>query len=616
MAKRKVYVADFETTVYEGQKSTEVWAAALVELNTEDVSIDHSLDAFMERLTKLGSSIIYFHNLRFDGEFILAWLHDNGFEPYLLKTGDRETDITFGKPGQMPNWSYIVNISDMGMWYSMHIRIGKAKIEIRDSLKLLPFPVKKIGKDFGTKHQKLEMEYKGFRYAGCEITPEEQEYIANDVLVVKEALEIMFREGLKGLTIGSCCLKEFKDNYRKQEYEYLFPDLYEITLPEEYGAPDAFTYINKAYHGGWCYLVPEKKDRIYHNGCTLDINSLYPSRMYYERYPIGTPWFFEGYIPAIVDRPNIYYFVRFRCRFKLKEGMLPTVQIKDDMLYSPTEWLTTSDVYIRKHNYYSSYYYDLEGLKQPARPTLTMTGPDFEFFMQHYDTWDMEILDGCYFETMSGLFGHYIQKWMKVKEVSTGARRQIAKLLLNNLYGKMAASKRSDFKLPVYDPISESMKYICILADEKTPGYIPIGAAITSYSRIYTITAAQANYHGPNTPGFIYADTDSMHLDLDPEEVKGVELHDTKLGAWKCETRWDDAVFHRQKTYIEKEGDTYIIRCAGMPEASKKIFEDGLRSGKYQLSDFGKGLKLPGKLVPERIKGGIVLREIDYELRF
>ena len=28
--------------------------------------------------------------------------------------------------------------------------------------------------------------------AGCEITPEEQEYIANDVLVVKEAIEIMY----------------------------------------------------------------------------------------------------------------------------------------------------------------------------------------------------------------------------------------------------------------------------------------------------------------------------------------------------------------------------------------------------------------------------------------
>lgn len=41
--KSRVYVADFETTVYAGQVSTEVWAAASVELFTEDVIIHHSI---------------------------------------------------------------------------------------------------------------------------------------------------------------------------------------------------------------------------------------------------------------------------------------------------------------------------------------------------------------------------------------------------------------------------------------------------------------------------------------------------------------------------------------------------------------------------------------------
>ena len=38
------FVGDFETTVYEGQKSTEVWASAVVELYSEDVQILHSLE--------------------------------------------------------------------------------------------------------------------------------------------------------------------------------------------------------------------------------------------------------------------------------------------------------------------------------------------------------------------------------------------------------------------------------------------------------------------------------------------------------------------------------------------------------------------------------------------
>ena len=90
----------------------------------------------------------------------------------------------------MPNNSFKYSISDKGQWYNIIIKVNNHFIEIRDSLKLLPFSVKRIGQSFGTKHKKLDMEYTGFRYAGCNITEKEKEYIANDVLVVKEALEI------------------------------------------------------------------------------------------------------------------------------------------------------------------------------------------------------------------------------------------------------------------------------------------------------------------------------------------------------------------------------------------------------------------------------------------
>ena len=42
MNEQRVFVGDFETTVYEGQTKTEVWAAACVELYTEDVAIFHN----------------------------------------------------------------------------------------------------------------------------------------------------------------------------------------------------------------------------------------------------------------------------------------------------------------------------------------------------------------------------------------------------------------------------------------------------------------------------------------------------------------------------------------------------------------------------------------------
>ena len=51
--KVKYLVGDFETTVYEGQKNTEVWASAIVEMFTEDVSIFHSIDETSKYLCSL-----------------------------------------------------------------------------------------------------------------------------------------------------------------------------------------------------------------------------------------------------------------------------------------------------------------------------------------------------------------------------------------------------------------------------------------------------------------------------------------------------------------------------------------------------------------------------------
>ena len=49
------------------------------------------------------------------------------------------------------------SISDKGQWYTIIIKVNNHFIEIRDSLKLLPFSVRRIGQSFGTKHKKLDM---------------------------------------------------------------------------------------------------------------------------------------------------------------------------------------------------------------------------------------------------------------------------------------------------------------------------------------------------------------------------------------------------------------------------------------------------------------------------
>ena len=531
-------------------------------------------------------------------------------------------------------------ISDTGQWYKMLIKVKNHYIEFRDSLKLLPFSVEDIGISFDTLHKKLQMKYKGFRYAGCEITEKERNYLKNDVLVMKEALEIMYTEGHVKLTIGSCCLSEYKQSVGDKLYNKLFPNLYDIPLTDVYGADSVGAYVRKAYHGGWCYLVKGKEKKIFTNGTTADVNSLYPSMMSSEsgnEYPTGLPTFWRGnYIPEIATQN--YYFVRFKTRFYIKDGKLPFIQIKNSFMYKMTEMLETSDILNSADGKYYSEYYNANGELQKATLTLTMTMTDYKLFKEHYNVKDFEILDGCYFTPVVGLFDKYIEKYKKQKLENKGAKRTLAKLYLNNLYGKMASNTNSSFKV-AYVKENNTIGFFTVPANDKQPGYIAVGAAITSYARNFTIRAAQRNYHGVNEPGFIYADTDSIHCDLKPEEIKGIKVHNKNFCCWDLESCWDIGYFVRQKTYIEhvtheeleEVKPFFSVKCAGMPQKCKDLFIESMKDKPdlkdrtedeeeflqqhRTITDFNIGLTVPGKLIPKRVPGGTLLVETTYEMR-
>ena len=649
----KTLCCDFETTVYENQEKTEVWSVACVELYTEDVLVFHSLPEFYEYIVSLNKNLLlYFHNLKFDGSFILSFLlKDLKMKQAFDMTNNNPIEGSFKNERDMENNTFKYTISNMGQWYTIVIKVNNKFIEIRDSLKLLPFSLERIGESFKTKHKKLTMEYKGRRYAGCEITPEEMEYIKNDVLVMKEALEIMYSEGHKKLTIGSCCLEEFKKTHIKEDYEMFFPNLYDYRIDEKiYGVRTAGEYIKKSYKGGWCYLVKGKEHKKYYNGVTVDVNSLYPSMMSSESgnyYPVSEPHFWVGDIPKEAydseyngNISHKYYFVRIKTRFKIKENYLPFVQIKNNFLYRGNECLESSDVTLCNGEVVTEYE-NPDGTHNDGRVILTLTMTDYILLKEHYDLIDCEVLDGCWFYAEKGIFDDYIEKYKKIKLESKGAIRELAKLFLNNLYGKMATSPDSSFKYAMMK--DNVLSLTTVRASDKTPGYITIGSAITSYARNFTIRASQKNFYGKDKAGFIYADTDSIHCDLPMEEIKGVELHDKNFCCWKVECEWDIGFYSRQKTYIEHivikddkklEIPYYDIKCAGMPPRSKYLFNLSISGNtpvesKYELSeeeekfvkekhtieDFKIGLKVPGKLLAKRIEGGTVLSETTFEFR-
>lgn len=623
------FMADFETTtVLNTEGRVNVWAAAVVPITnntaSEEAFVFASLEEFMGFCDSMAPADFYFHNLKFDGMFIVDWLFRQGYKTSL---GIREDGSQFWlKTKLMPFKSFKVLISKEGLFYNIEICNEKGiHYTIKDSLKILPFSVKQIGKGFKTIHLKTEIDYDNHNGdENISITKEEEEYIKNDVFVVAEALQTMFAEGYTAATIGSNCMREYKR--MNATFKDDFPNLYGKGFGD---ITDVGAFVRNAYGGAWTYVAPDKQNRLVKNGVTLDVNSLYPYVMHSSsgvRYPAGEPYASDHNLA----HPERFYFVRFRCSFHLKHGKLPFVHIRGNPHYPPSKTLESSDINGKQY---------FEGEKIMIE--MTMVKYEFELFLEHYDV-DYEILDALYFHLLPlGEFDQYINKYYKQKAESEGAMRSKAKLMQNNLYGKFATSNESSFKIPVY--IDGKVEFITVEEYDKEPGYIPVGATVTAAAKCYTIRAAQKNYH-PGKPGFCYADTDSLHLDMPLSEVVGVEVDGKKLGAWKCEAEWDKAIFVRAKCYIEvEEGKNHCdIKCAGLPERGKMLLRwsmgyvpkedailqkerheiDKMGSEAWEfanvprtLKDYKVGLRIPGKLKPTVVPGGVILEKVSYLIK-
>lgn len=554
-----LYTADFETTT--DPTDCRVWAYGICEIgNPDNFQYGNSIDEFMEWAKKEKKVTTYFHNLKFDGEFILCWLFEHGFK--LVVDRRNLTDNTF-----------TTLISDKGQFYSMEIcfkRLGKEResLTIYDSLKILPFSVAAIAKGFNLPIRKLEIDYHETREKGHELTQQEIDYLRNDVDIVARALNTLFEQGLTKMTQGSNALYDYKQTVGTKNFNKWFP------------IPDYDSDIRQSYKGGFTYLNPKFKELDLSEGIVLDVNSLYPSVMYYQPLPYGEGIFFKGkYKP---DKIYNLYVQMFTCQFELKPGYIPTIQLKNNLSFIPTQYLESSD---------------------GEDVTLCLTNVDLDLFMEHYDVFNIEYHSGWKFKSTIGLFKDYIDKWNKVKMESTlngnKAMRTLAKLMLNALYGKFALNPSVQSKLPWYD--NGVIKYKLGEKETREPIYIPVGTFITAWARYKTISSAQKVYDR-----FVYADTDSLHL-VGTEIPDMLEIDPVKLGAWKHESTFTRARFIRQKSYIEEIDGVLNITCAGMPD----------RCYQYVTWDnFHTGATYAGKLGMTHVNGGIVLKDIPFSIKY
>jgi hypothetical protein len=198
--------------------------------------------------------------------------------------------------------------------------------------------------------------------------------------------------------------------------------------------------------------------------------------------------------------------------------------------------------------------------------------------------------------------------------------RALAKLQLNSLYGKFATGTNVTGKEPYLDE-DGTVRLRMGPDEQRDPVYTATGVFITSYARDVTIRAAQANYST-----FAYADTDSLHLLRD--SVPGtINIHSTELGAWKHEYDFTEAYYIRPKAYLERtaEGDFHNA-IAGVPVHMSMVLRfDDLRNGRNVSIHHGdvtrwddpdgRNVLMHGKLNPQPVPGGIVLKNIPFELK-
>lgn len=574
--------ADFETTTNEND--CRVWAFAVCEIgNPEYFQWGTSIDEFLNYCENSDNSTFYFHNLKFDGEFIICRLFEQGFKHVV----DRK---------ELDTKTFTTLISDKGQFYSMKIvfeKKGKKTkfVEIFDSLKILPFSVSAIAKGFNLPIQKLNIDYKKERPLGYKLTDEEIDYIRNDVDIVARALNVLFEQGLEKMTNGSNALFDYKRTVTPKKFDQWFP------------IPDYDADVRQSYKGGFTYLNPKFKGLDIGNGIVLDINSLYPSVMRNRPLPYGEGIYFEGHYKT--DKLYNLYVQMFSCQFELKPDFIPTIQLKNNLAFVPTEYLTTSN---------------------DEEITLCLTSVDLELFLEHYDVYNIEYMGGWKFKSTTGLFTQYIDKWTEIKVQSTidenFAMRTLAKLMLNALYGKFALNPNVCGKIPYYD--NGMIKYFQGEKETRNPIYIPVGTFVTAWARYKTITTAQSVYER-----FIYADTDSLHL-IGTDIPAVLEISNTEIGLWKHESTFKRARFLRAKTYFECEiitdkhynkmedeekakcylyNETRVkdkITCAGLPESCYPF---------VAWDNFKEGAVYGGKLQMKHVKGGIILKDIDFSIK-
>lgn len=472
------------------------------------------------------------------------------------------------------------------------------KYVIHDSLKLLPMSLQKLSQDFELEHGKLDLweavqkEYPG-EYKDvvdfldrCDIDNKLYlEYLGFDVLSLYELIEklcdvsgLEFSALTKCLTTASMSKKILKEGYKgkafistdskKTDFEILTKNKYwsselEINHNESIKKVTYIEIENKireAYTGGRTEVFKPylKRNRNKIVGYHMDVNSLYPSKMIDNDFPVGFPIFYDE-PHEIKQRFEVWLRHRkglgfLKCKIYIPYCHIPPLPVKAGKLIFPCGHLIGTWTFI-----------------------------EIAHAIEKYNAEITEFIEMIYFPTTYKVFHNFIETFSKMKEKAkedgNNSLYTFSKLIQNTAYGWTALIReRSALQdLSQYEKYKDKIKYI----DDEL-GYIEyenyvmsdtvqvqIAAYVTSYARLELLKAFEI-LEDMNAEIY-YCDTDSIvsNKKLPPEM-----LHKSKLGLWDVEQELKEGIFIQPKLYFEENAkNKQNIKFKGVSKETQKTFD-------------------------------------------
>jgi hypothetical protein len=447
---------------------------------------------------------------------------------------------------------------------SMEARKVNFKLVFADSYALFPMSLDRLQKEYNSAYQKIPVDFTKNHSAHEKNL---NAHLENDCKGLYDILTQEYEHmGVLKLTRASQALAIF-------ERDYLHDEIYSVSKPMD----DYFR--QNYYHGGRVEVYKVYAENLNY----YDVNSLFPFVML-EPMPCGEP-------------------KRVRVNRSGKIGFYE-IEIKTDLPISISPLIyanKTGNYYFRAKKGDRTYgtSNDIEILK-----TLGIS---------------FSVLTGLEFEKAEGLFSEYVTRFFEEKKNATGAKRVIAKLMLNALYGKLGQRLLQD-SIETY----HGQEYKSIVNAEYDLVMVA-GRQKKKYNGIYLaswITSLARGYHfklmlNTGLSSMVYCDTDSLittakmttgnnigELKLEDEIVKGVFLS-PKTYAY---VRKDKSQVIKVKGFDSKDFDYKDLLSLA------KGKRDKLETDREGVASFriASGYLKNGKEV-KRVKG--IVREESYWLK-